>query len=338
MASSPTSTEPTSTEPTSTEPTSTAKLIAGQRILCTLGNLGPAFAKLPLAGLRRSYDAYDRLLGSGFRADVSTEDRQIPVGEHQLPIRVYHPIGAEPSLTMVYFHGGGYVIGGLKSHHGFCSLLASKAGINVIAVDYRRAPESKFPGPIEDGLGAWNWVVDHGAELGIKNTKLGVGGDSAGGNLAAVLSMQTFKGAISGQLSAVPAFQFLLYPWVDMCGEPDSIKRFGKGLLLTEETTIFFRDNYLQGSDEALVSASSPMACGDVAGTPDSLIVTVEYDVLRDEGLAFVEKLKVGGVNVIHQHLPDCTHGFISMGKFSGATRKRLQQICDMLAEYGSGV
>ena len=313
------------------------KLITGQRILCTLGDLSPGYAKLPLPALRRFYDCYDQLLGSGSRTDVSYKNRRIPLGEQQIPIRIYRPVARAARLTMVYFHGGGYVIGGLKSHHGFCSLLAGRADINVIAVDYRCAPENPFPGPIKDGLGAWNWVVDHAAELGVENTKIGVGGDSAGGNLAAVLALQTFTKVIAGQLSKVPAFQFLLYPWVDMSTESDSIQRYGKGLLLTEETMIFFRDNYLSEGDHALAIVASPMACGDVTGTPDTLIVTAQYDVLRDEGLAFVDKLKTGKVNVIHQHLPDCTHGFISMGRFSGATRKRLEQICDMLMAYGAG-
>ena len=187
---------------------------------------------------------------------------------------------------------------------------------------------------MEDGLGAYNWVVDHAAELGLKDTKIGVGGDSAGGNLAAVLSMQTFSGIIEGQLSAVPAFQFLLYPWVDLDSLSDSIKRFGKGLLLTESTMKFFRHNYLLGADSGAVSASSPMAWENLADTPDTLIVTAEYDVLRDEGLAFVDKLVEGQVKVIHQHMPDCTHGFISTGKFSPATRKRLNEVADILTQY----
>lgn len=312
------------------------KLIAGQRILCTLGNLGPEFAKLPLRQLRRVYDSYDQLFGSGSRADVSTQDMQIPLGEDQIRIRVYRPTETVPSLTMVYFHGGGYVIGGLESHHGFCNLLAGEAGINLIAVDYRRAPENPFPGPIEDGLGAYNWVIDHAADLGIDKTKIGVGGDSAGGNLAAVLSLQTFTEAISGQLSAVPAFQFLLYPWVDMHSQSESIKRYGKGLLLTENTMKFFRNNYLLGAEDEAVLATSPLAWSRLDNIPDSLIVTAEYDVLRDEGLAFVDKLVQAQVNVRHQHLPDCTHGFISMGRHSPATRNRLQQVGAMLADYGA--
>lgn len=312
------------------------KLITGQRLLCALGNIGPGMALLPARQMRRAYDSYDRFFGSGSRGDVSTEDRSIPVNGHEIGIRIYRPTALKPTLTMVYFHGGGYMIGSLNSHHGFCSLLAGKAGINVIAVDYRRAPESPFPGPIEDGLGAWNWIVEHGAELAIDNTKLGVGGDSAGGNLAAVLAMQTFTHAISGQLSAEPTFQFLLYPWVDMSGTSDSIERFGKGLLLTKKIMGLFRSNYLPEGDTELAINSSPMACIDLSGTPATIIVTAEYDVLRDEGLAFVEKLRQAQVNVTHKHLSDCTHGFISMGKFSGKTRNRLNEVCDMLLAYSN--
>jgi acetyl esterase len=314
---------------------STAKLITGQRILCTLGDLGPGLYKLPLRAFRKAYDDYDKLLGSGSSADVSTEDLVVPVAQHQIPIRIYRPKNAQPTITMVYFHGGGYVIGSLDSHHGFCTLLAAKAGINVIAVGYRLSPETPFPGAIEDGLGAWNWVADHAAELGIQSTKIGIGGDSAGGNLAAVLAMQTFAQVIPGALATKPAFQFLLYPWVEMGFESDSIQRFGKGLLLTEQTMKFFRHSYLPEEMEAAAVMSSPMAWETLADTPDTLIVTAEYDVLRDEGLGFVEKLRSGGINVIHQHLPDCTHGFISMGRFSRATRARLEQVCAMLMAYG---
>lgn len=312
------------------------KLILGQRILCALGNIGPGLARMPVAEMRRIYDMYDQFFGSGSRADVITEDRSIPAGEHRLGLRIYRPKKINPKLSLVYFHGGGYMIGSLKSHHGFCSLLASKAGINVIAVDYRLSPEFPFPGPVEDGLQAWNWVVGHRAELGIENTRIGVGGDSAGGNLAAVLSMQTFKQVIPGALTAKPEFQFLLYPWVDMNATSESIERFGKGLLLTKETMVLFRSGYLPDGADDLAIQSSPMACEDMRGIPDTLMVTAEYDVLRDEGLAFADKLKEAGVSLDHQHFPDCTHGFISMGKFSGATRRRLRQLCNMLVDYGN--
>ena len=311
-------------------------LITGQRILCALGNLGPGLSQLPLAKMRHIYDRSDQWFGSGVRTDISTEDRLIKVAEHSLPIRLYRPIKTVPRLTMVYFHGGGYVIGSLESHHGFCSLMAGEAGINVIAVEYRRAPESPFPGPIADGLGAWNWVVEHQTELGIEKTRLGLGGDSAGGNLAAVLAMQTFEQAVSGQLVAPPDFQFLLYPWVDITFAYDSIKRFGKGLLLTEKTMQLFRNNYLPEGTTDLVVSTDPMACTGTSAIPDTLIVTAEYDVLRDEGLAFVEKLKKAKVKVTHRHLSDCTHGFISMGRYSAATRDRLGSICNMLLDYAN--
>lgn len=314
------------------------KLITGQRILSKLSNLGPGLSRSPLGTFRLVYDSFDQLFGSGSRSDVTTEDRSIDVGERELGIRIYRPTKAEPKLTMVYFHGGGYVIGGFKSHHGFCSLLAGQANINLITVDYRLAPESPFPGPLQDGLDAWNWVADHVAELGIEQTKIGMGGDSAGGNLAAVLSMQTFGDLLDGDLKEAPAFQFLLYPWVDMSGKSDSIQRFGKGLILTRETMSFFRDAYLPCELEPQATKSSPILCEDMSSTPDTLIVTAEYDVLRDEGLAFVGKLQRAEVSVSHLHLPDCTHGFISTGKFSPATRKRLNEVAAMFDTYTASI
>lgn len=314
------------------------KLIAGQRILSKLSNVGPGLGGSSLASLRSVYDSFDKLFGSGSRSDVTTEDRLADVGERELGIRIYRPTKAAPKLTMVYFHGGGYVIGGFKSHHGFCSLLASRANINLISVDYRLAPETPFPGALQDGLDAWNWVIGHAAELGIEQTKIGMGGDSAGGNLTAILSMETFGDLLVGDLKAAPAFQFLLYPWVDMSGDSDSIQRFGKGLILTQETMVFFRDAYLPKAMESQAVKTSPILCEDMSATPDTLIVTAEYDVLRDEGLAFVDKLQQAQVSVSHLHLPDCTHGFISTAKFSPATRNRLNEVTDMLAKYAASI
>ena len=314
------------------------KLITGQRILCKLSNVGPGLGGSSLNTLRATYDSFDKLFGSGSRSDVTTEDRSIDVGERELGIRIYRPTKATPKLTMVYFHGGGYAIGSFKSHHGFCSLLTSRANINLISVDYRLAPESPFPGPLQDGLDAWNWVAEHAAELGIEQTKIGMGGDSAGGNLAAVLAMQTSGDLLQGELSVAPSFQFLLYPWVDMSGESDSIRRFGKGLILTEDTMRFFRNAYVPKDAESQALKTSPMLCEDMSSTPDTLVVTAEYDVLRDEGLAFVEKLQQAKVSVSHLHLPDCTHGFISTGKFSPATGRRLNEVAVMLAKYAASI
>lgn len=314
------------------------KLITGQRILSKLSNVGPGLSRSPLSSFRFIYDSFDQLFGSGSRSDVTTEDRLVDVGERELGIRIYRPTKTEPTVTMVYFHGGGYVIGGFKSHHGFCSLLAGQANINLISVDYRLAPEIPFPGPLQDGLDAWNWVTDHAVELGIEQTKIGMGGDSAGGNLTAVLSMQTFGDLLDGDLKIAPAFQFLLYPWVDMSGESDSIQRFGKGLILTQETMTFFRDAYLPKELEAQAVKTSPILCEDMSRTPDTLIVTAEYDVLRDEGLALVDKLQQAKVLVSHLHLPDCTHGFISTGKFSPATRKRLKEVAAIFDRYAASI
>lgn len=311
------------------------KLITGQRMLCNLTGLGPGLEKLPLGRFRQLYDLYDRLFGIPRDLTVQTSDMLVPAEGHEIPIRLYRPQGDAATLSMVYFHGGGYVIGSLESHDSFCRMLASRAHINVIAVDYRLAPECKFPGPLEDSLMAWNWVVENAASLQLGSGKIGIGGDSAGGNIAAVLAMQLFSEALPGRrLSAAPAFQFLLYPLVDFGFRSESINRYGKGLVLTEAIMHFFRDSYINDEKETALVSASPILAHDLSMTPDSIIVTAEYDVLRDEGLEFVDRLRQAQVALSHLHLEDCTHQFISMARFSRATRDRLEDVCAMLANY----
>jgi len=233
---------------------------------------------------------------------------------------------------MLLFHGGGYVIGILDSHDGFCRQMASQARINVIAVDYRLAPECKFPGQLQDSVAVWNWVIDNAQDLGIDPANFGIGGDSAGANIAAVLALQLFAESLPDTtLKTKPAFQFLLYPLVDFRCQSQSYQEHGDGLLLTAPITRFFRDSYLNNSAEAQLVSVSPLLADDLSQAPETIIVTAEYDVLRDEGLAFVDKLQQAGVMLSHLHLPDCTHGFISPARFSPATRRRVTEVCSLL-------
>jgi len=309
------------------------KLILGQRILCAVISMVVSLHKLPLAGFRKVFDLLNRLLGvAASNKSVSSRDLMVPAGDHQVAIRIYRPASSAVTRSLVFFHGGGYVIGGLDSHDGFCQRLAHKAQINVIAVDYRLAPDCKFPGPLEDGLAVWNWVIDNAQSLQLDPQEIGIGGDSAGGNLAAVLSMQLFAESLPGKtLSAVPAFQWLLYPMVDFRGQSASYEKYGSGLLLSKPVAHFFRDSYLNNIAEAQQVSASPLFANDFSVAPDTIIVTVEYDVLRDEGLAFVDQLQRAGVAVSHLHLDDCTHGFISLAKFSPKSRQRVDEICAMV-------
>lgn len=312
------------------------KLIAGQRMLCKLTNLGPSMDKLPLANIRRLYDLFDSLFGIPRDKSVQTRDISVPNGSHTIPIRIYRPQGVA-SLSMVYFHGGGYVIGSLASHDNFCRKLASQTKMNIIAVDYRLAPENKYPTALDDSLVAWNWIVDNADNLQLGSGEIGVGGDSAGGNIAAVLAMQLFSTSLPNRaLSAIPAFQFLLYPLVDFRCQSESFQRYGKGLLLTEPLAHFFHECYLGGINQFEIESIGLAFMDNIGKAPDTIIVTAEYDVLRDEGLDLVEKLQQAQVPVSHLHLDDCTHGFIALAKFSRATRYRLAEIFDMLAKYAA--
>ena len=253
---------------------------------------------------------------------------------------MYRPASAPErnAPALVFYHGGGWVIGDLDTHDGLCRHLANRSGGVVVAVDYRLAPEDPFPAAVDDAIDAFTYVAAQASTLGLDPHRIAVGGDSAGGNLAAVLAMQTSGDLLQGELSVAPSFQFLLYPWVDMSGDSDSIRRFGKGLILTEDTMRFFRNAYVPKDAESQALKTSPMLCEDMSSTPDTLVVTAEYDVLRDEGLAFVEKLQQAKVSVSHLHLPDCTHGFISTGKFSPATGRRLNEVAAMLAKYAASI
>jgi len=309
------------------------KLILGQRILCSLISLGPSLHRLPLVAFRKIFELLNTLLGiSPANKWVSSSDLMVPVGDHQVAVRVYRPLNAIDVPSVVFFHGGGYVIGGLESHHGFCQRLAHQTRVNVIAADYRLAPETKLPGQLEDGLAVWNWVVDNAQGLQLDPQKIGIGGDSAGGNLALVLSMQLFAESLPGKrMKAPPAFQFLLYPMVDFRGQSDSYEKYGSGLLLTKPVAHFFRDSYLNSIEEGPQVAVSPIFAADFSAAPETIIVTAEYDVLRDEGLATVDKLQQAGVAVSHLHLDDCTHGFISLAKFSPRSRQRVDEVCALL-------
>ncbi len=310
------------------------KLIIGQRVLCKLSSLGPGMEKLSVKSIRRIYDGFDKLFGIPRYSNVQTADIMVPASHYEIPIRIYRPQGIA-KLSMVYFHGGGYVIGGFASHDNFCRMLASQSQMNIIAVDYRLAPECQYPVALDDSIVAWNWIIDNAERLQLGAGTIGIGGDSAGGNIAAILAMQLFSASLPNKaLTARPAFQFLLYPLVDFRSQSESFQRYGKGLFLTERLAHFFHECYLGGVNQSEIDSMSLAFMENMSKAPDTIIVTAEYDILRDEGLDLVEKLQRAQVPVSHLHLDDCTHGFIAAAKLSGATRRRLAEICGMLAKY----
>ena len=230
-----------------------------------------------------------------------------------IPIRVYRPAGVADTTrlpVLVYFHGGGWVIGDLDTHDTLCRQLTAEAGISVVAVDYRLAPEHKFPAAADDAWAALSWVVAHAGELGVDAGKLAVGGDSAGGNLAAVVALQA-RDAGAPKI----ALQVLIYPVTDVGAETQSYRDLADGYMLTREGMRWFIAHYLGKPQEAEDWRASPTRATSFAGVAPALVITAGYDPLRDEGDAYAQKLRAAGVSVDHISFGGMIHGFVPMGK-----------------------
>ena len=234
-----------------------------------------------------------------------------------VPMRVYRPEG-EPSATLVFIHGGGFVIGDLESYDAQCRILCRRVGVTVVSVDYRLAPEDPFPAGVEDALAAFDWVTEH--EPG----PIVIGGDSAGGNLSAVTAQARRDSGIAAQL--------LIYPAADLLNEYPSMEENGEGLFLTRDDMEWFHNHYL-GDDEAIRSdpRASPLLAEDLSGLPPALVYTAQYDPLRDAGNAYAEALSAAGVKVVHRCFEGLIHGFFGLGPFSPAAQSAIDQICDDL-------
>jgi acetyl esterase len=215
---------------------------------------------------------------------------------------------------LVYFHGGGWVEGSAATHEPSCRLLAHLAGVRVISVDYRLAPEHPYPAAADDALAAYRDARARAGELGADPARVAVGGDSAGGNLAAVVA-QDLRGD-----PAAPAFQLLIYPGLDMTRKRPSRLRFGEGFVLTEENMTWYEDQYVPDRSLRGEPRVSPLVAPDVAGLPPAYIATALADPLRDEGEAYAERLRAAGVPVaLHRH-PQ-VHGFFNLTVMRSALR-----------------
>jgi len=235
-----------------------------------------------------------------------------PAGD--IPLRMYRPIGSTAGAALpvlVYFHGGGWVIGDLDTHDTLCRELANGSGCAVVAVDYRMGPEHRFPAAVDDCLAATRWVHVHASELHLDPHRLAVGGDSAGGNLAAVVSL-TERDA-----GGVPIrFQLLIYPATDQRHDVHPSRAAnGKGYLLEKDTMDWFHDHYIADPRQDLDWRASPLLHTSHAGLPPAFVLTAGYDPLRDEGHAYAQKLSEAGSRASLVCFERQIHGFITMGK-----------------------
>lgn len=229
-----------------------------------------------------------------------------------IPLRLYKPLPAraEALPVLVYYHGGGWVIGDLDTHDTLCRELANRAGCAVVAVDYRMAPEHRFPAAVDDAIAATHWVHGQAASLGLDASRLAVGGDSAGGNLAAVVALAARD---SGDLPIV--FQLLIYPATDQRRGAASHTTNAQGYLLTKETMDYFHDHYIVDLAHDLDWRASPLLHADLSKLPPALVLTAGFDPLRDEGMDYAVRLTESGNRAAYVCFERQIHGFITMGK-----------------------
>jgi acetyl esterase len=248
------------------------------------------------------------------RPDESSEDvgdvtdRTIPGPGGDLPIRVYEPESEGPHPALVYFHGGGWVVGNLDTHDSPCRHLTNAADCAVVSVDYRLAPEHPFPVPTEDAVAAVEWVAEHGEEIGVDSDRLAVGGDSAGGNLAAVA-------ALVARDRGGPDIdrQVLIYPATSPSDDWPSTEEHADGQFLSRSEMEWFGDQFFESELDARNPYAFPLQACDHGGLPPATVVTAEFDPLRDEGRAYAEALADAGVDVTHRNYEGMVHGFVGM-------------------------
>ncbi|MEX2108828.1 MAG: alpha/beta hydrolase [Solirubrobacterales bacterium] len=262
------------------------------------------------------------------RSMAAIEGIEIPGPGGPIPARLYTPHGLPepPQPLLVYFHGGGWVIGNLDTHDGPCRFLASTVGARVLSVDYRLAPEHPFPAGVEDAFAAFHWATERAAELGADPAHIAVAGDSAGGNLAAAVSLLAHAGG-----GRRPAMQLLLYPVTDTVGGQRSRDLFADGFLLTRADMDWFESHYLTKETDRTDPRISMLRAADLSGLPPTYIATAGFDPLRDEAELFAERARAAGVSVaVHRHT-DLIHGFANMTAISRTARAAMHEIAGAL-------
>jgi acetyl esterase len=257
------------------------------------------------------------------------EDRHIAGPDEDLALRIYTPDVPGPTGALVYFHGGGWVIGDLDSHDETCRRLCRGAAVRVVSVHYRRAPETTYPGAAEDCYAATAWVAAHVGELGADAARIAVGGDSAGGNLAAAV-------ALMARDRGGPAlrFQLLIYPVTAADFDTRSYRDNAEGYLLSRRGMQWFWDQYVPDLDQRREPYAAPLRAGSLAGLPPALVQTAEFDPLRDEGEAYAAALEQAGVAVTLTRYDGLIHGFFGMQDAVAAARPALEQAVAALRRH----
>ncbi len=259
--------------------------------------------------------------------NIQIRNFTIDTGDYNIPIRIYSPTTDSTFPILVFFHGGGFVLGTLDEFDPFCTYLAEGASCMVISVGYRLAPENKYPAAVEDVKTAINWIGRNAVQLNGDVSRIAVAGDSAGANLAVVA-------ALSARDNSFPSiiYQVLISPWVDLSSTGrKSYKYFGDGLWLSTQNIIWYRDHYLANKEQAKINLVSPMLAKNLSGLPPALIITAEFDVLRDEGEAFANRLKDEDINVQCSRYNGMLHDFVVLPGLFDKAKDAIEEICSSL-------
>ncbi|HME94342.1 MAG TPA: alpha/beta hydrolase [Methylomirabilota bacterium] len=268
-----------------------------------------------------------RTAGLGPVEDVpAVADHRVPVEGGEITVRLYAPAGVGPHPVLVFYHGGGWVIGDLYTHDGLCRSIVNAAGCAVASVDYRLAPEFKFPVAVEDSYTALKWVAANGPRLGLDSARLAVGGDSAGGNLAAVMALLA-----RDRRGPRILLQVLVYPVTNHDFGAKSYVENATGYLLTTEDMRWFWRHYLSREEQGQEVTASPMRAKSLADLPPALVMTAGCDPLRDEGDAYAARLRDSGVPVTVTQYPGMFHGFMRMTRILDQARAGLDEVATAL-------
>lgn len=277
---------------------------------------------------RRDYLTF-ALYHAGWPLEIArVEDKRIPSADPDvsLPIRIYTPELQTVLPALVYFHGGGWQRGDIATHDSICRHLANFAGCIVVSVQWRLAPEHLFPIGLNDAIKAYQWVITHGRKFNINTSCVAVGGDSAGGNITAALTLM-----LRDQLLQKPVFQLLLYPSLDLSCQGQSYKDYAEGFFLTTERVKFYISQYIRSPQDILDPLCSPLKALHLAELPPAHIVTCGFDPLKDEGEAYAKKLQAAGVPTTYHCYESLIHAALHMNDTVPAVEDALQEIAGVL-------
>jgi acetyl esterase len=273
---------------------------------------------------RRERRRRDARVHAGRRIEIArTQDLELPGPAGPIGARLYVPADrAEPQPLLVHYHGGGHVVGDLDTHDQNCRFLAREVPALVLAIDYRLAPEHPFPAAVDDALAAFRWAHAQAARLGVDPERIAVVGDSAGGNLAAVVAQLAVADG-----GPAPAFQALLYPVIDYSADRRSNELFGEGFFLTNAEMDWYRGHYLPNPEDRLDPRASPILADDLAGVAPAFVLTAGFDPLRDEGEDYAARLRDAGVPTTLRREPDLMHAFANAVGLGGRVRAAMTEV-----------